>query len=110
MRWMMKVSGKPVPLAEYPVRATRQGVMVEVNKGKRKLVRGAFIRTMKSGHKGVFRRKGARRLPLRELFTTRVSDVFNDAGFVPAVHTIAQNKFQTTFARLFAMNLQKIKQ
>src|SRR5512145_352891 len=36
--WTMKVSGRAVPLGEYPRRATKKGVSVEVQRGKRALI------------------------------------------------------------------------
>ena len=49
---------KSVPLIQYNgVRQTKKGVSVRMRKDKpRKLFKGAFISTMPSGHKGVFRR------------------------------------------------------
>jgi hypothetical protein len=46
MTWVVNVSGEPVPLVAYPYRQTKQGVSVEVNRGKRTLLKGAFIATM----------------------------------------------------------------
>jgi hypothetical protein len=67
MSWAVDVSGEPVPLVAYPYRQTKQGVSVEVNRGKRTLLKGAFVATLKSGHVGVFRRQGKARLPIEEL-------------------------------------------
>ena len=61
MVWALDVSDEPVPLIAYPNRQTKKGVSVEVNRGKRTLVKGAFVATMKSGHKGVFKRRGKAR-------------------------------------------------
>lgn len=108
MRWVMNVSGKPVPVAAYPIRQTAAGVMAEINTGRKSLIKGAFISTMRSGHIGVFRRKGSARLPIRELYTTRLSDVFKDRGFIPARYMEARVAFQTTFARLLTSNLDRI--
>jgi hypothetical protein len=51
-------TGKPVPLIEYGARQTTKGVSVQVKRSNpRSVVVGAFIATMKSGHKGVFWRE-----------------------------------------------------
>ena len=52
-------TGKPLPLIHYKARQTLKGVTVKVSKKaeKRTLWPGAFIATMKSGHKGVFQRE-----------------------------------------------------
>jgi hypothetical protein len=44
MEWAVDVSGEPVPLVAYPNRQTKKGVSVEVNRGKRTLVKGSFKR------------------------------------------------------------------
>jgi hypothetical protein len=48
--------GKPIPLKAFKPRQTKQGVSVVIKKGKRDLIRSAFLATMKSGHQGVFAR------------------------------------------------------
>lgn len=108
LKWEMKVSGTPVPLSAFPIRQTKQGVMAEVNVGQRKLIKSAFIATMSSGHRGVYRRKGDARLPIQELWTTRVSDVFKDDGFIPRVQERAQTAFSAAFARLLPLEIDKL--
>jgi hypothetical protein len=51
-------TGKPLALIDYSARQTQKGVSVQVRKDRpRKVVRSAFIASMKSGHKGVFWRQ-----------------------------------------------------
>jgi hypothetical protein len=106
--WRMDVSGAPSPLSAFPHRQTRKGVTVSVNKNGSKLIRSAFVATMKSGHKGVFVRRGNKRLPIDELFSTRISDVFRDQGMVPAVYDRTQAVFRSAFERLFRLELNKV--
>lgn len=108
MEWRMNVSGKPVPLIDLPHRQGKRGVTVSVNTAGPKLVAGAFIAQMRSGHEGVFKRVGKSRLPIKELFTTRVSDVFRDEDVVPAVFARTQDVFRRSFARLLPMELGEI--
>lgn len=107
LEWRMNVSGAPVPVADFAHRQTRKGVTASINAGKRSLIPGAFIATMRSGHTGVFIRKGKARLPIRETFTTRVSDVFNDAGFIDYLQAGAQARFSASFERLLPLELSK---
>jgi len=109
LAWRMDVSGALVPVSAYSHRQTRKGVSVAINRGSRSLVRSAFVATMKSGHRGVFLRKGKARLPIKEAFTTRVSDVFADGGFIPAVQVHAQGVFSAAMARLLPMELGKLR-
>ncbi len=108
LEWKMKVSGRAIPVSAYPHRQGKRGVTVAINTGARKLIKHAFTATMRSGHKGVFLREGKARLPIRELFTTRVSDVFADNGMIPAVMARTQKVFGESFARLLPLELAKI--
>lgn len=109
LAWRMDVSGALVPVAAFPHRQTHAGVSVQINKGSRSLIRSAFTARLKSGHLGVFLRKGKARLPIKEAFTTRVSDVFNDQGFIPAVQTRTHAVFSSAFYRLLKLELDKAK-
>lgn len=109
LEWRMDVSGAAVPIVDFPHSQNRRGVSVAVNKGGRKLLGSAFVATMRSGHRGVFERafRGAPRLPIQEVFSSRVSDVFHDRDFVPFVQAGAQVRFSSAFERLFALELKK---
>lgn len=123
-------SGEAIPLIEYPNRQLRRGVSVAINASKRVLIKSAFMATMKSGHTGIFTRRttGAHgpltkgqskanasgvykvgRLPIDELFSTRVSDVFNDAGMIDAVVARGLLVFDQTFERVMPLELDKLK-
>jgi len=60
------VKGKPVPLMAFKPRQTKKGISVTIKKGHRTMLRSAFIATMRSGHVGVYKRVGRKRLPIRE--------------------------------------------
>ncbi|MFT3843359.1 MAG: hypothetical protein QM723_40630 [Myxococcaceae bacterium] len=108
MLWRMDVKGTRMPVKEFQPRQTRAGVSVMINQGQRKVIPGAFIATMKSGHEGVYRRVGGvKRLPIRELYTTRVADLFADAGMIPAVVAQTLRAFNSEFDRVLAMELKK---
>lgn len=109
LAWRMDVSGALVPVAAFPHRQVRKGVAVTINVGARKVIAHAFVATMKSGHKGVFLRAGKARLPIKEAFTTKVSDVFGDAGLIPAVQHRARDVFRASFERLLPIELGKLK-
>jgi hypothetical protein len=108
MEWAIDVSGKAMRVADYPHRQTKRGVSVEINRGQRSLIRGAFVATMKSGHKGVFVRRGRRRLPIDERFGSRVVDALGHQGEVEAIQRRGQSSFQATFKRMLGIELQKL--
>ena len=96
-------------MAEYPYRQGRRGVSVTINKGKRVLVKGAFASIMRSGHEGIFRRKGKARLPIHELFSSRVVDPFKDSGMIDATFSRTSIVFAKSYARLLPLELARLK-
>lgn len=55
MTAVISSTGKPLALIDYSARQTKKGISIQVRKDRpRKVVAGAFIASMKSGHKGVF--------------------------------------------------------
>jgi hypothetical protein len=117
LEWRMDVDGSSVPMIEFPHSQVRGGVSVGINNGRRVLVQHAFVATMKSGHEGIFVRHGLPRhrnkagfdLPIKELYTTRVADVFDDSGMIDAVTGQAMRKFDETFDRVFPGEVDKIR-
>lgn len=126
--WRMNVSGAVMRVGDFPHRQVRKGVSVAINKGGRKLIRSAFVARMKSGHVGVFFRAktGAhgpltkkqqksghafrvKRLPIEEIFTSRISDVFEDPGVSEHVLDRGRGVFALAFARLLPLELGKVK-
>jgi hypothetical protein len=105
MEWAIEVDGKPVPLVAYPHRQTRKGVSVEVNRGKRTMVQGAFVAAMRSGHEGVFRRRGKARLPIQEMLGSRPVDALLHEGEAQGVAERGGNSFAATFARLLPIEV-----
>jgi len=49
-------TGRPLALAYFGARPQKAGVSLQAARGRRVLMRGKFVQTMGSGHKGVFRR------------------------------------------------------
>ena len=126
MEWALNVSGKPVPLIAYPHKAVKGraatrsgrgkagprspgGMIVEVNVGKQTFVRGAFVATMRSGHQGIFRRKGAARLPIVELLGSRPVDALLHSGESEAVAFRGYQSFAQTFTRVLPIEIGKAK-
>lgn len=118
LSWAVKATGGLMPVYAFMPRQNRKGTSVQINKGSRKTIAHSFIATMKSGHTGVFMRygqatrvpvrsfkgharyAGQKRQPIRELFTTRVSEAFTDAA-----QPIA-DRGAFLFQRAFSRNLR----
>jgi hypothetical protein len=107
MEWAVDVSGESVPLVAYPHRQTKKGVSVEVNRGKRTLIAGSFVAAMKSGHQGVFKRRGKARLPIDELRGSRPVDALLHKGEAAAVAARGGASFATTFTRVLPLEVGK---
>ncbi len=107
MAWAVDVSGEAVPLVAYPHRQTKKGVSVEVNRGKRTLIKGSFVATLKSGHAGVFKRRGKARLPIAELRGSRPVDALLHEGEAQGVADRGGKSFGDTFARVLPLEVGK---
>lgn len=108
----LTIDGKAQPIINFGARQVASGVSVNV-KGSRKIIKHAFISTMKSGHRGVFLRarwvKAAGYMPIKtksgreklfEAFTTRVTEVFEDK------REMYQEKAQQKFTKEFGANFR----
>lgn len=91
---------KRIPLIKFnakgPVPSYGRGRGVTYRlRGSRGRIENAFIATMKSGHAGVFRRKGKARLGIIELFGPSLGQVFRK--FRPLGLARAQEMFEKNF-------------
>jgi hypothetical protein len=110
LTWKMRISGKAIPLGKFLHQRGPLGVSVAVNRGGgRKLIRGAFVATMKSGRKGIFLRRGKARLPIDELYSSKISDVMSDRGTIPRVQGQALFVMEKTFAKGLDRELKKLR-
>lgn len=87
-------TGKRLSLLAFNPRRTRTGVTARLKGGAGKYP-GAFVVTrLRSGHGGVFKRKGRARLPIEELSGPSVPHVFAKhlpAGITRAMEQLAKN-------------------
>lgn len=96
----LAASLKRIPLVDFgargpePSRAKGRGVTYNVGRSK-SLVPDAFLAVMASGHRGVFTRKGNKRLPIKELFGPSLGRVF--ITYKPAATARALEMFQKNF-------------
>lgn len=101
--WTMRVSGAPVPLSEYPHRANKKGVRVQVKRGSFVLIKSAFLARRKTGKVGVFLRPTEARYPMGHRLGLRVSDTFADGRLSTALHAYGQAQFAKRFAYWIAV-------
>ena len=91
------VSGKKFGLIKFGAKQTKKGVTYK-HERKRILVRHAFIATMKTGHRGVFLRKGPARLPIKEIKGPSLAQVYTGARD-------QVNRIQSEFSAKLARNI-----
>ncbi len=81
----IRIGGKPIPLVRFQARQTARGVTYrQPSTGRRVLSPHSFIATMRTGHRGVFRRRRAGgkrvgRLPINELTGKSLLGLFEAA-------------------------------
>lgn len=90
----IRISGTRIPLVELrpagpePSRGKGRGVSYSLG-GQRRRIHQAFLATMRSGHRGVFRREpGAGRLPIIELRGPSIPRVAGKKAIRDAMHTL----------------------
>jgi len=120
--YYVQIKHELTPISDLKPRQTRKGVSFSVLKGKRTLLRGAFIATMATGHQGVFQRastgrtrtksKGGRKvrtwLPIKKQFTATSHGVFAQEQAREAVQRVGEEAYRSTFDRLVFAELRRI--
>ena len=101
------VTGKPIGLRDYKARKVRKGVTVEVTRGKRKLVPGAFIVSKLSGQ--VFRRAGKGRLPIERLVGPSIPSTFVQEQVKLAWITVAKDSMEKRSVEELRFELMKLR-
>ncbi|RUX20027.1 hypothetical protein EOA27_09640 [Mesorhizobium sp. M2A.F.Ca.ET.037.01.1.1] len=91
-------SGRPIALVKFAARQTKTGVNANAW-GVRKLYKGTFIATMRSGHEGVFIRTSKKRFPIKELWGSGVTQVMSQAIEQGQLVTDAQDRLTTNVIR-----------
>ncbi len=100
---MLRADPRRIPLIEFrakgpePSRGRGSGVTARIG-GRSGRIRSAFISTMPSGRRGVFKRTGKRRLPIRELKGPSVGRVMDE--HTREITARGQQVFETEFDRL----------
>ena len=95
-------SNRGMSLAHFGAKQTKRGVSVAVKRGGRKMLPGAFMATMPSGHRGVFYRsksgKGrVRRYPIQALYGPSIALLFASRAVSDVVRKTSQDNFPRIF-------------
>lgn len=120
--WRITVNGAAIPIGSFPMRQLKGGIKFKANKGSWGSYKGAFIATMKNGHRGAFTRtdktnsrrekyrntqgkKNKSQLPIKELHTSGASSAFKERHNVKRVLDVGGNEFESTFVRVIRSKL-----
>ena len=105
--WRLWVKGKPVPAAKFPHSMSGLGAIVTFG-GATRLIGHAFTARMKSGHLGIYHRRGDKRLPIDEVFSSRLPARFG-ADVMLTYADKTYRKLETAFTRGLDRELAKLK-
>ncbi|MGD1956349.1 MAG: phage tail protein [Sphingomonadales bacterium] len=106
-RIILRATGRPLPLIAFGARQTKKGVTAKAW-GKRRLYRGAFVATMRSGHTGAFVREGRKRLPIREMSGPSVPDEMAQPIIVAAMGTTFVRRMRVRWPVNLEFNIARI--
>ncbi|MHB1051373.1 MAG: phage tail protein [Bacteroidota bacterium] len=87
--------------------ATVQGVQVEVFKGRRTMLKSAFIQTAANGHMMVLRRKGKGRYPIDMKSVISIASMFGDATTADKFEEDVMAFIERTFAHELDWRMQQ---
>jgi len=100
LRASLSGAGNPIPLINFRVSPNKPGAQkagtalrVSVKRSGGKVISGAFVAQMKSGHVGVFVRKDKKRLPVQELYGPAVPQMMGGDKVQQAVLAGAEDRF-----------------
>lgn len=97
----VSANGRPIPLYEFSARWTPRmaGASFAVKRGQRKSLPNTFIATMPSGHKGVFERRGTKRLPIDEKYSIGVPGMFGAKEVQAVLQSVAYSQFDKNLSQ-----------
>lgn len=102
----LAASLKRVPLIDFKGKSLATGVSFRTRGAKRGGVTvrlpSAFIATMSNSHRGIFKRRGRKRLPIKELFGPSLGHVF--LKYKPAAVARGRELFQTNLEHELAFD------
>jgi hypothetical protein len=97
----------PIIKIDPNARQTASGVTYRSGNA-RKEIPGAFISVMRStGHKGVFKRKGQPRLPIKELAGPSLPHIFVKTAIMSALESMANAAWAKNFEHEIQFELSK---
>jgi len=98
----IKSQSKRIPILKLGATQTSKGVQFSL--GQPKEIKSAFIASMKSGHRGVFKRIGKKRLPIKELFTLSISEYLGTREMTTKIDNFIKKRLPEIFSEEMSKN------
>lgn len=107
---VLYAKGRRIPIIKLDAsaRQNQTGVSYKTSQGRQQIPH-AFIATMKSGHKGVFKRKGRSRLSIQELHGPSLPKVFTNNAIQQAILRIAKERWAKVFTQEINFELSRLR-
>lgn len=104
---LLEYQGRVKPMGKSKLtHTTLYGATVKV-KTARETVAGGFIRTMKSGKRGIFKRTTKKRRPIEMLYGPSVGDLASDTVITNNLNRLIDQKYAAIFSRNLAFILSR---
>lgn len=115
----LEIGGKKLKLAIFPHRQLKVGVKVTIIRQAPKKIPGSFIAVLSSGHEGIFKRKGSKRImtkgrykgklrePIVELVGPSIPQLFAGQKIIPKLKALVREKLPETFQHEFEFYLAR---
>lgn len=76
-------------------------------KQQRKIIAGSFVARMRSGHIGLFARRGKPRLPIDEIYTSAIAQMLDNPEVRERIQEKAAERFEKNLAHEIEFALQQ---
>lgn len=101
-------TGRRIPLSGFGARQTKKGVSYAIGP-IRKLLASAFMAKMKSGHLGVFKRRGKARLKIDERYGPSIEHVFVKRKIMEAMRAVVEERLEREMQHQLEFYAKRVK-
>jgi hypothetical protein len=95
----LRATTRLIPLIDFTTRQTNQGVRAAKPWGHAQVFHNTFYATMKSGHRGIFRRETRRRLPIHEMMGPSIHGSFVQQDVRQIIEAATKKRMPSFVAR-----------
>lgn len=96
---LIKSKHKSIALYKFKARQLTKGTKAAIRKGGRKMYKGAFVQEMRTGHTGVYQRKGKSKYPIKELYGPSAMQLLGTKQSLDKIEKIFIERFGIEYDR-----------